>query len=210
MQKKHNSFLIISKYVKDRDFLEMAKRIIFDNFDRTGSKVGIPIGNYTSQFFGNIYLNELDHFVKEKLKIKYYVRYMDDFIFLLQDKNECVKTRKIVEEYLKEKLELELNNKTNYFKVKQGVLFCGYKIYHNKILMNKKYIRKIYKGIKILNEVCLQEDFNYRSTNAKINSWLAHMSHANTQKLRKKIINRCNWIYHVGADSYIRPEGGNI
>ena len=51
-------------------------------------KKGIPIGNYTSQYFANIYLNELDYFVKHKLKIKYYIRYMDDFVLLVKDKEE--------------------------------------------------------------------------------------------------------------------------
>lgn len=66
-------YKIISKKVKDKDFLEFTKKLIFDG---TG-KVKIPIGNYTSQWFANIYLNELDHFVKEKLGIKFYIRYMD-------------------------------------------------------------------------------------------------------------------------------------
>ena len=51
---------------------------------------GIPIGNYTSQFFANIYLNELDQYIKRKLKIKYYVRYMDDFVLLARTKQECI------------------------------------------------------------------------------------------------------------------------
>ena len=65
-------FDIMKRYISDKKLLELTKKLIYDNED-----IGIPIGNYTSQFFANIYLNELDHYVKEKLKIKYYVRYMD-------------------------------------------------------------------------------------------------------------------------------------
>ena len=64
---------IILKNVKDQDFLNFTKKLIFDG---TG-KIKIPIGNYTSQWFANIYLNEMDHYIKENLNIKYYVRYMD-------------------------------------------------------------------------------------------------------------------------------------
>ena len=60
-------------------------KIILDD----GTDIGIPIGNYTSQYFANIYLNELDHFIKEKLRVKYYIRYMDDFILLVKNKNEA-------------------------------------------------------------------------------------------------------------------------
>ena len=60
-------------------------------FQKSNSNLGIPTGNYTSQFFANIYLNELDHFVKENLKVKYYVRYMDDFILLLDTKETSKK-----------------------------------------------------------------------------------------------------------------------
>ncbi len=62
--------------------------------------VGIPIGNYTSQYFANIYLNELDHFVKEKLKIKYYVRYMDDFILLTKNKEHAKEVLSEIRKFL--------------------------------------------------------------------------------------------------------------
>jgi len=80
-------------------------------------------GNYTSQFFANIYLNELDHYIKENLKIKEYIRYMDDFIVLTDTKKEAIELKEKVAIFLKEKLNLKLNKKTNCFKAKQGVAF---------------------------------------------------------------------------------------
>ena len=70
---KNTLFNIMKKYIKDYKLLNLTKVFIYDNKEEKG----IPIGNYTSQFFANIYLNELDKYIKEKLKIKYYVRYMD-------------------------------------------------------------------------------------------------------------------------------------
>ena len=75
----------MEKYISDKALLDFTKLLIFDRRESFG-QVGIPIGNYTSQFFANIYLNEMDQYVKRVLKIKYYVRYMDDFIFLLKTK----------------------------------------------------------------------------------------------------------------------------
>ena len=70
-------FNIISRDIKDRDFLDFTRKILYQNAMKP---IGIPIGNYTSQYFANIYLSKLDHYAKEQLKIKYYVRFMDDFI----------------------------------------------------------------------------------------------------------------------------------
>ncbi len=75
-------FELIKRKIKYKDFLEFTKKIIF--YDK--EKVGIPIGNYTSQFFANIYMNELDKYSKEQLKIEYMVRYMDDFVLLRNSK----------------------------------------------------------------------------------------------------------------------------
>ena len=93
-----------------------------------GNDKGIAIGNYTSQVFANMYLNELDQYVKHKLKVKCYYRYMDDAIFLISNKEEAKDILYRVKTFLKENLKLELNQKTQIFKSKQGVNFCGYKI----------------------------------------------------------------------------------
>lgn len=82
---KHILFNILKRYAKDKDFLLFTYNLIFDNKEEKG----IPIGNYTSQYFANIYLNELDHFIKEDLKIKYYLRYMDDFVLLVNSKEDA-------------------------------------------------------------------------------------------------------------------------
>ena len=141
---KQRLFNIIKRYVKDKKFLDLTKKIIFDG---TGKK-GIPIGNYTSQYFANIYLNELDHYIKEKLGVKYYVRYMDDFVMVMQDKEECKKTKQLIEEFLEQKLDLKLNSKTSYFKHKQGLSFCGYRIFVNKIILINANKKKIYKRVR--------------------------------------------------------------
>ena len=72
---------IMSEYISDKLLLNLTHKFIYDN----NNDIGIPIGNYTSQYFANIYLDKLDKYIKEDLKIKYYIRYMDDFILLVKD-----------------------------------------------------------------------------------------------------------------------------
>ena len=137
-------YKIIERYVKDKNFLQLTKLLIYSD----ESPRGIPIGNYTSQYYANIYLNVLDHYVKEELGIKYYVRYMDDFAIILDTKEECKIVLDKIRKFLREELKLELNKKTNYFKAKQGINFCGYKIFSNYILLKKNNKKKIYKRVK--------------------------------------------------------------
>lgn len=184
-------FEIIEKKVKDKQFLQLTKMLIYHN----NEPVGIPIGNYTSQYFANIYLNELDHFVKEKLKIKYYVRYMDDFILLLKDKQQAKEVLKQIEEYLDKNLELKLNKKTNYFKLKQGVIFCGYKIHKDYILLKKDNKKKIYKKVKKWNKLYDNKKLNLREASMKLNSWTGHAQNANSYFLIKKVKSNCKWLY---------------
>lgn len=87
---------IIKRNFKDKIFLKLCETLIFDD----DSALGIPIGNYTSQYFANMYLNELDQYIKHELKIKYYVRYMDDFILLVENKKVAKKVFNQIEIFL--------------------------------------------------------------------------------------------------------------
>lgn len=183
-------FQIIARKVKDQKFLHLTKCIIFDG---TG-KIKIPIGNYTSQFFANIYLNELDHFVKEKLKIKYYVRYMDDFILLLDTKEEAKLVLAQIDQYLAERLHLKLNKKTNYFKLSQGVNFCGFKIFLNKAYLSKVNKKSIYKRVKSWNKLYQKGRLDLEKSWASLQSWTGHAKYASNE-IAKDVVNQCDWIY---------------
>lgn len=114
---------------------------------------GLPIGNQTSQILAIFYLNDLDHFIKEKLHIKYYCRYMDDFILIHEDKEYLKYCLTEIEKFL-EKEKLHLNKKTNIYSIKDGITFIGYRYFfkNNKLIMlipskTKRRIKKrIYRG----------------------------------------------------------------
>lgn len=114
--------------------LEAKKKQLY-SLPRYRKGKGLPIGNETSQLLAIYYLNELDHYIKEQLHIKYYLRYMDDFILIHHDKEYLKKCLNLINKKLSY-LKLSLNKKTQIYNLKSGVNFLGYKF----ILKNKKLV----------------------------------------------------------------------
>ena len=139
-------YRILNRKIQDSKLLWLLKEIIYSN----EGKKGLAIGNYTSQMFANIYLNEVDQFIKNKLHCKYYFRYLDDSICMFKTKEEAKLTLIKIKEFLNENLELELNEKTQIFKSKQGVNFCGYKINEYRLKIRDRGKRKSKKKVKKL------------------------------------------------------------
>ena len=150
-------FNIIKRKVSDKDFLYFTKKLL-DSSNKYDKKenISIPIGNFSSQMFGNIYLNEVDRYAKEVLKCKHYFRYMDDTCIICKNKEEARYVLFKLTVFYAEKLHLLLNNKTDIFPIKNGVNFCGYKI-TNKGYMNvrnkgkKRFIKKVKKLRNLLS-----------------------------------------------------------
>ena len=135
---------ILKRKIQDKKLLWLLEKIIYSN----EGKCGLAIGNYTSQMFANIYLNEVDQYAKHKLHCKYYFRYLDDTVILLKTKEEAKQVKGQIETFLKQKLGLQLNKKTQIFKSKQGVNFCGYKINEYRLKIRDRGKRKLKKKIK--------------------------------------------------------------
>lgn len=159
---------LISKKITDDNLIWLIRNILGSFLNGTG----IPIGNLTSQIFANIYLNELDQFVKHELKIKYYLRYCDDFVILSKNEQELKDLVPEIDEFVKLKLKLSLHeNKIIIRKYTQGIDFLGYIVLPYYILPRTKTKRRL---LKRLNEKNLQ-------------SYLGYLSHANSYKLKKEI-----------------------
>ena len=108
----------------------------------------MPLGNLTSQFFANVYLNELDYFIKHKLRIKYYIRYVDDFVILHKNKETLIKYKNQINNFLKRKLKLELHkDKSKIIPLKNGTSFLGYRIFYHYKLLRKTNLRKFNKKL---------------------------------------------------------------
>lgn len=110
---------LLRRKIKDQEFLKLLDIII-------DSALGLPIGNYTSQFFANFYLTYFDHWIKEVRVVKYYFRYADDIIILTRCKIDLRKLFFKIEEYLNKKLALEVKSNWRIFPVVVGIDFLGY------------------------------------------------------------------------------------
>jgi retron-type reverse transcriptase len=156
---------------------------------------GLPIGNLSSQFFANIYLNELDQFVKHNLKCSHYVRYCDDFILLDNSKAHLERFKGEIEQFLAEKLLLKLNPRYHVvLPVSNGINYLGYIVHREYRLVRKRVVNNLYEKLKkLLSQLCqLNKDgiwrINYfypelKRLHSVLASYLGHFKHANSYRL---------------------------
>lgn len=149
---------------------------------------GIPIGNLTSQLCANIYLDALDQFVKHDLGVRYYVRYMDDFVILHYDKGYLHSLLREIEGFLADRLALSLNQKTSVFPVQQGIDFLGYRIWATHRLLRKSSIKRIKRGLRKLQRDYTEGKVSEAKLRAVVASWVGHSKHANTYRIRRKVL----------------------
>ncbi len=176
----HILMRIIEQKIKCRQTLRLFEKIIFNGGDRSDpDSHNLPIGNLVSQWAANLYLSELDYFVKHSLKVKYYVRYMDDFILLSSDKKQLHTWRREVEQFLWDNLRMKLNPKSDIYPVNQGVDFLGYRIWSSHRLLRKSSLFRATRRFKALSKLYAQGRVSLQHVRASVMSWLGHCRHAN-------------------------------
>jgi retron-type reverse transcriptase len=175
-------FDIVQRKIKCSDTLWLLHDIIYSYPGDTN----VPIGNYTSQWFGNLYLNELDVLVKHVFKIKGYVRYCDDFCLFHNDKRVLNTLAKQIKTFMADRLNLTLS-KCDVFPVKHGVDFLGYRHFRDKILLRKSTAKRVFRKIKTLPSQLLSghiTETSFLSTLASFSGWIRW---ANTYNFRNII-----------------------
>ena len=180
---KNILYKILQRKIKDEKLLWLIKEILFSQ----KREKGLEIGNYTSQMFGNIYLNEQDQFVKHKLHIKYYARYLDDSVIIVKTKEEAKNALKEITKFLEETLKLKLNNKTQIFKGKQGINFCGYKINEYRMKLRDKGKRKLKKKVKKLTNIIYNGNMTSKDARMYLAGHMGYIKYANVNNLMDKI-----------------------
>lgn len=176
-------FDLIKRKIKCSDTLWLLQEIITSV---EGTK-NIPIGNYLSQYFGNIYLNWFDHWIKENLGMQYYIRYCDDGVILSQDKTSLNELKDIMTDYLENHLELTLNKKTRIFPVDStGIDFLGYRHFRNYTLLRKSSAARFKK--KIYHIEMHHESMNPQSIISSIMSYVGWLKHCDSYHLANKYI----------------------
>jgi len=173
-------FDIISHKIKCRDTLWLFHDIIYS----IGNGKNVPIGNYTSQWFGNLYLNELDQWLKHVHKIKLYIRYCDDFLILHRDKLFLHDMRKKIEEFLLKRLQLRFS-KSDIFPIKHGIDFLGYRHFPNYILLRKSTAKRIKKRLRNLPILLKKGKISQDQYISSIASTLGWLKWANAYNFRK-------------------------
>jgi hypothetical protein len=153
----------------------------------------MPLGNHTSQFFANLYLNELDQFVKHILKAKYYIRYVDDFVILHENKEQLEKWKKEIDDFLKNKLKLELHpDKSGVINLKEGVTFLGFRIFYNFMLIRKSNLGRFENKFKELKILYAEDEVDRNKVVEHLEGWMSYASYANTYKYRKELLKSFN------------------
>lgn len=188
---------ILEKKIKDEDCVWLLKTIIksehefglelnYEEDIKIGNK-GIPIGNLSSQMMANIYLNELDQFIKRKLGIKYYSRYMDDFIILHEDKEMLNILLKTIKDFLDIKLGLRLNNKTCIRPISMGLEYLGYRIWATHIKLKKKTALKMKRNLKNTKKKFEKGKISFETANSTMESYKGILKKCSGNRLKEKI-----------------------
>lgn len=158
-----------------------------DLFTPHERKKGLPIGNLSSQYFANIYLNAFDHFVKEQLRAKHYLRYVDDFVLFSNSKQELYEWKEAIISYLAQLRLLLHPNKSQVHSVKAGINFLGYRVYPYYRLLRTANVRLFKKRLKRRVHQYLSGAITASTFENSLNAWMAHASHASTYHLRLAI-----------------------
>ena len=149
---------------------------------------GLPIGNLTSQFWANVYLHELDMFVKHKLRCPAYLRYMDDFVLFADDKDTLHAWRDAIDTFLAVRLRLELHPKKSLvFPVQIGLEFCGFRIYPTHRRLRKAAVRRFVGRFRRQREAYRRGELSLDEITGSVRCWIAHAAHGDTWRLRRRL-----------------------
>lgn len=145
----------------------------------------MPLGNLTSQFFANIYLNELDYFIKNELKAKYYIRYVDDFVVLHKSKEQLEKWKEQISKFLQTELKIELHpDKSKITPLSKGIDFVGFRNFYYHRLVRKRNVRKMKRKIDNLKN----SRISYWKLMESYQGWQAYVKWSDSFNLRKEIL----------------------
>jgi RNA-directed DNA polymerase len=171
----------------------------------TECKKGLPIGNLTSQFFANVYLNQLDQFIKHHLKCRYYLRYCDDFVMLSEERDKLLRWKGEIEEFLKGRLKLCLNDKRQSLQsVSNGIDFVGYIVRRSYILVRRRVVNNLKSKLEVYENQLIKNNPPYQKVSydypileklrATLASYFGHFKWANSYRLQMSLVKRYRFL----------------
>ncbi len=169
-------FESITRYIPDTDIVWLISKIV-ESFHSTRKGIGLPLGNLTSQLLVNVYMNRFDQFVKHTIKVKYYIRYADDFVILSQDKQWLLDTLPKINDFLRDKLRLRLHpDKVSIRTFASGEDFLGWVHFLDHRILRTTTKRRMLKKLMSMG------------SNETLQSYLGLLIHGNTHKIREDVL----------------------
>jgi len=185
---------LICSRLRDGQAVRLVRKIIGSLSTGDAPGIGIPIGNLTSQLFANVYLGQLDQFAKHTLRIRHYLRYMDDIAILHSDKSQLQAWLASMRNFLRERLHLETNQRTVIFPASNGIPWLGWRVLEpgRRRLTRRMVIRAARRLRQLADDrragACTPEQFRQR-----LMAWIAHAEHGDTWRLRTSLFRSINW-----------------
>lgn len=189
---------ILGEKIKDEKTMSLLREII-ESFETSRPNLferkGVPIGNLTSQVFANIYMNVLDQFVKQELKVTHYARYTDDFVIVSTNEKYLSDLLDSIEKFLEKRLKLSLHpNKIEIRKHNRGVDFLGYVLFPHHQIVRAKTRRRMFRKLKSKALLSRNGLITKENLNQSLQSYLGVLSHGNSYRLSNDLKNKC-WFW---------------
>ncbi len=182
---------ILQRTFKDPKLLSLLNIIIDHRVEGNLPGKGLPIGNLTSQHFANYYLGFLDHFIKDRLQIPGYVRYMDDFISFSNDKASLNRLLSEIENFTENVLKLKLKDKVTIIApVSEGVPFLGFRVFPGLIRIKRENLVRMRKKVHQKEQLYLEGKIPEQSLIQSVNSIVGHVAHVNSRSARRRIFEK--------------------
>ena len=182
---------VLGRTIRDKNVLWLFNQIIRNSgFDG----VGIPVGALTSQLCANIYLDQLDHYITDKLGISPYIRYMDDTLTFASSRSELCKIYQEIKNFVETRLSLKLNPKSRIYKASQGIDFCGYRTWSGYTLPRKRNVSRMRRRMKKLCKMYRRGVIPAENVRAAWASFMGYMKHCNGFRIKCFIWSELNRI----------------
>lgn len=209
---------LIKRIIKDKKVIALLEYVVSAGSRPFGIKfvndlptnertfdVGIPIGNLTSQMFANLYLNELDQFCKHVLKIKRYIRYMDDIVIIFHKKSTLHAYHDIIKMFLKSQLCMVLNSKSEVSHIKNGISFCGYIVHDAYTKLRHSTMHKMHVRFIVLAKQFYEDHVSQKEIIQSISSYYGLLKHADTYRIRTRLFGTKGKPSYNGASNIMFP-----
>lgn len=196
---------LLARVVKCRPTLDLAGRIIDGSnpqeevmmhfpgdslFTPLERRRGLPLGNQTSQFFANVYLNPLDQYVARHLRPGLYMRYVDDFLLFGEDKAGLREMRAAIEERLCA-LRLRIHaGKSRVYHTSDGLTFLGWRVFPNRLRLARANVRRFRRRLRGMQAAWGSREIEWADVTARVRAWIAHAEHGHTWRLRESLFAR--------------------